>query len=203
MKAMTDCLVLLVAVGLSSVTWATPKAGTCSLRRPVSEPMMSTPRQVQSASPKAGTGRASCAARKTVKIAMAESDDCGCEDAHNQCLDGCGDDSWCQHQCDLDFYRCMSDCNCPRSYETEESHVDDTTYLGDVCGYTFWDPEKNWYGVYDVRIKHERKRVTRECDGSTSEEVLDTWYTTSRCFQRGPWSCDWWPAEDLTPMCHI
>jgi hypothetical protein len=187
MKALISSLVLVVAAGLSSVAPATPGGRQCSVRRPVAAP--------------AGV----CGGRKALTLAMDDGDECvqGCEDELNRCLDACGDDSFCQHRCELDQHRCMSGCNCPRSYETEDSQPDGSTYLGDTCGYEFSNPAPTWYGVYDITIKHQRKRVTRNCDGSTSEEVLEVWYTTSRCFQRGFSSCSPWDAQDLSAVCLI
>jgi hypothetical protein len=128
-----------------------------------------------------------------------------CDDCYvnyDNCIAGCDGLPSCEARCDRILTRCLSTCSgggcTPTSQTVVEQQVTGTTYLGFDCFTTYFDPAAKYRDVWQFNIKYTRKRITYNCDGTQTVEILEVWYATQICITASGWgSCSFptsWPG---------
>lgn len=124
-------------------------------------------------------------------------DDCWTN--YDNCISNCGTPA-CESRCERILNRCLANCteNCPTSQEVTESQVVGSQYLGSDCLQVPFESGGSYHDVWQLTIKYTRKRITYNCDGSQTVEILDVWYSTTICVSyTGYFSCPnptYWPG---------
>jgi hypothetical protein len=140
----------------------------------------------------------------------------GCYQSHDQCTSNC---VWIPSvnktnkyvscdACNSELNSCLAGCEpyvCqPTSSEQVYSEYlyDQFTGWQDCLNDIYWYGEQILYDRYERWYRFTRYRVTRNCDGTTSTEVLAVWYSYENCHRRGFWGCYdqwvWWG-----PSCNV
>ncbi|HSK81028.1 MAG TPA: hypothetical protein VLQ45_31535 [Thermoanaerobaculia bacterium] len=153
--------------------------------------------------------------RPAVPLFLKSQEECmqSCSDAYDACMSDCvwvkSDKYVSCDQCSSDYNNCVAGCqpyvpNCPTSSEHVWSEV--VSYYWTWLGRCMRDHERWWetqltqYDEAEIWKKHTHYRVTHNCDGSNTTEILSVWYTVDRCYTRKGWDC-YDPTSPPFPSC--
>lgn len=139
-------------------------------------------------------------AQRQAPVSRIPCDDCYTN--YDACIDGCGGGYQCEARCERILNRCLSTCSgggcTPTSQTVVEQQVVGQSYLGYDCLQTPFEPSGSFHDAWQFSIKNTRKRITYNCDGTQTVEILEVWYTTQLCISAFGWgSCGnptYWPG---------
>jgi hypothetical protein len=105
-----------------------------------------------------------------------------CYQRHDTCSGACEGRPGCLARCDRQLQACLRGCGCePVSWFTTETEVLSRQYAFDACVNWWGDSQGRRYQIFRVNYKQTTIKITQNCDGTQTREIVDVTYGWYPC----------------------